>query len=272
VGKISNEAKQKYISKITEYRTNIETLLKKEQESLRAFQSAPENGPAIKLALADDILNLVSYYLLLNSLSLNLLGVKNDGYLNNARKGCYKSIIYLEDVVSPFLDVPFSEYEEKLEKIKDFTHEQRFKLLRKLGFSIQAVVDAFGENSKWRWSFVELNGRFSVVTKNFLDLKNLLSNLDPRSEGYEAIYAHLELTKSLMQAAADDYRQKYELSTLRIDDFRMGVNFLTGLRRIHILLGNAQQTDELKKKAEIWKTKMEADTKRIEKQVKKPAK
>ena len=68
MGKISNEAKQNYISKITEYRTNIENLLKKEQESLRAFQAAPENGSAIKLALAGDILDLVSYYLLLNSL------------------------------------------------------------------------------------------------------------------------------------------------------------------------------------------------------------
>ena len=50
---------------------------------------------------------------------------------------CYKAIINLENAVSNYVDVPFSEYEGKLEKIKDISIPQRWALVRKLGFSIQ---------------------------------------------------------------------------------------------------------------------------------------
>jgi hypothetical protein len=62
-----------------------------------------------------------------------------------------------------------------------------------------------------------------------------------------------------LQRSADRYREKYELSTLRIDDFKLAISFLAALRRIHILVGETENADQIKKKMDVWKTKMETD-------------
>mgnify|MGYP006988912838 CR=1 FL=1 len=52
-------------------------------------------------------------YIALNNLSVELLDVKNNDMLNDARKILYKAIIYLEEVVTPAIDVQYSEIEDK---------------------------------------------------------------------------------------------------------------------------------------------------------------
>ena len=41
-----------------------------------------------------------------------IYGEANEALLNDARKCLYKSIIYLEDIVSNYVDCPFSDYED----------------------------------------------------------------------------------------------------------------------------------------------------------------
>ena len=50
--------------------------------------------------------------------------------------------------------------------------------------------------------------------------------------------AHLALVKELLQVAADRYREKYELSTQRIDDIKIGINYLSAVRRLFSCSGN----------------------------------
>ncbi|MBN1685804.1 MAG: hypothetical protein JW852_04070 [Spirochaetales bacterium] len=264
MARISNEAKNRYAQRITAYKKTVEGLLKQEAAVLNTLNDGAETIPYKKIDLAEKMLDLVSYYVLMNSTSAFLLGVKNEAYLNAARKACYKSIIYLEDTLSSLIDVPFSDYEGKLAAIEKYEDPKRFALLNKLGFSIQAIIDGFGENTKWKWAFVELEGRFATVAKNFLDLKNLLAGLDPRSPGYAARTAHLNLVKKLLQTSADKYRQKYELSTHRIDDFKIAIDFLGGLRRLHVLIGEVNEAQDMKKKIDIWRSKMETDSKKLE--------
>jgi hypothetical protein len=268
VGKISNEAKKRYFDKLKEYKIAIDQIIQREK-TLNTVLESDENGiPFKKLLLADETLNLVSYYILMNEMSVSLLGMKNEGFLNDARKGCYKSIIYLEEVVSPYVDVPFSEYEEKLKLIDGFEDEKRYALLKKLGFTIAAVSEGFGDNTKWKWSFAEIEGRYAVVAKNLLNMKTFIAGLDPRVKGYEARFKHMILVKKLLQQSADKYRQKYELSTLRIDDFKTAIGYLSALRRIHILLGESAAAEELKKKVDVWKGKMENDLRKAEDEAK----
>jgi len=265
LGKISAEGKKCYFEKLKQYKESIEQIEKREKNLLQIVQR-DENGAEYKrITLADESLNLVSYYILMNNLSLTLLGIKNEAYLNDARKACYKSLIYLEEVVSNYIDAPFSDYEDRLNKIAGFSQRDRWMLLRKLGYSIQSVKDGFGENTKWKWSFVELEGRMATVVKNFLDLKNLVKGLDPRADFYEERYDHLGLVKELLQQSADRYREKYELSTLRLDDFKIAINYLGALRRIHALLGESEESEVVKRKIDIWKSKMETDQKNLEK-------
>jgi hypothetical protein len=268
VARVSIEARNRYAEKLKEFKSDIEGIQKREKQVLAFIEKNPDQSSIRRMSLAHDSLNLVSYCLLMNELSVALLGVKNEAYLNDARKGCYRSIIYLEEVVTAFIDAPFSEYEDRLAAIKGISSEKRFHLIRKLGFAIQSVVDGFGENTKWKWSFVELDGRFATVAKNLLDLKNLLAGLDPRAPGYETRVAHFALVKRFLQKAADGYRQKYELSTSRIDDFKLAISYLASLRRLHIIIGESDESEELKRKIDIWNTKMETDSRRHEQEAK----
>ena len=266
--KPSDEARHRYTEYIKDYKNAIETVLDKERKTREEIARTPAEANYQKLALADDNLNIVANYLLMSSLSMSFLGVKNEMYLSEARKCIHKALVYLEEIVSAVIDAPFSEYEAGLETISGFSDENRYNLVRKLGFTIDSLEEGYGENSKWKWSFVDLEGRFAAVTKNLLNLKTFVGSMDPRSEGYAARMSHLSLAKELLQQAADRYREKYELSTLRIDDIKAGILFLTAVRRLHIVLGEGDHADIVKKKAEIWRVKMENDLKKSEESAK----
>jgi len=265
MGKISAEAKKKYFERIKEYKRIIEEMQKREKSILAAIDSDKNGIEYKKLTLSDEVLDRSSYYVLMNDLSVNLLGVKNEAFLNDARKDLYKSIIYLEDIVSNYVDAPYSEYEEKVEKIEAYDDGKRYKLSQKLGYSIQSVMVGFGENSKWKWSFVELEGRLATIIKNLINLKTFVAGMDPRVPGYEVRLAHLALTKKLLHQAADRYREKYELSTNRIDDFQLAINYLSALRRLHMVIGEPEESENIKKKIDVWKVKLEADARKKEK-------
>jgi hypothetical protein len=264
IKKLSDEARRGYAEYVQDYKNSILATLNKEKAIKELIVKEPSGAAYQKLVLAEENLNLVASYLLMSSLSLTFLGVKNEAYLNDGRKCIYKAIIYLEEVVSPHVDAPFSDYEEGLEAISSFSDEARYNLMRKMGFAIESLEEGYGDNSKWKWSFVEMEGRFAAVAKNLLNLKTFVATMDPRAPGYSARMAHLALAREQLQLAADRYREKYELSTLRIDDIKAAINFLSAVRRLHVVLGEGDQADVIKKKADIWRTKMENDLKKSE--------
>ena len=115
MAKVSEEAKRKYSEKIKVYKKLIEDHLQKEKQILQILKNDDTGSGFKKLMLVNDTLDIVSYYVLMNELSLVLLGIKNENFLNDGRKACFKALIYLEEVFTDYLDVPFSEYEESLE-------------------------------------------------------------------------------------------------------------------------------------------------------------
>jgi hypothetical protein len=283
--KISSEAKKRYAERIKEYKARIEQIEGKNNELAASIQKTSKsqgltNGQyrgdqftdldALKevnskrFRLADQNLNIVSYYNLMNALSLSLLGIKNESFLNDARKASYKSIIYMEESVSPYIDAPFSDYQQGVDSLQGFGDKEKYSFLCKLGFSVDSVIEGFGAGSKWKWSFVELQGRYAVISKNLLNLKTFIAQLDPRVEGYSERLAHVQLVKRLLQQSADRYREKYELSTMRLDDIKKAILFLAAIKRLHALLGEIEEAEVVKKKMEIWKAKMEDDQKKRE--------
>lgn len=269
MAKVSDIARQRYAEQVAIYQQQIDALLIREKNMLMMIEKDPTGASYKRLMLTDEMLFLTTLYISKHALSVAVLGVKNEDALNEARKTLYKAVIYLEEVVSNFIDVPFSDYEEKIDQIKNLPQSKRYYLIRKLGLAIRMVVDSYGDNTKWRWTFVELEARFATVAKNILDLKTASKDgLDPRSPDYDDTIYHLRLVKRLLNQAADRYREKYELSTGRIDDFRLGINYLLALRRIHLILNERNEAEEAKKKAEIWKEKMEKDHKKNEAQKK----
>jgi hypothetical protein len=264
MGKITQEQRNRYFEKVKEHRRTIEAGLAKEKTLLELL-SKDESGIAYKrLHLAEEVLDLSSWYLLVNTLSVSLLGIKNEDYLLEGRKTLVRALKYVEDTVPAYLDVPFSDYEKSLDEIKDFSMEARNRLFRKFGFAIQSYEDAFGENSKYSWSFIELWGKFGALAKNFLDLRSLVSDLDFSSPLRPVLSAHVALVKNIFQRCADRYREKYELYTNKPADFRQAIVYLSAMRRLSIALGDRDEAETLKKKMDVWNTKLEADEKKTE--------
>lgn len=262
VGKVSPQARENYLEKIQHYNKEIEDSTKREQMILQTIQQEPAGAEFKKIRLADENLNIASYYIMMNDLSWALLGVKNEPFLNNARKLIYRVLNYLEQVVSDAIDLSFTEYGEKVQAIEAYDPVSRYKLICKLGFTIQRISDAFGENSKFKWSFVELEARTAVVCKNFLNLKTLLTDLDPDKEHYEVRYHHLNLAKKLLDQAAARYREKYEVSTLQTEDFKLAIKLLEGLRKVLVATNRSADADNLKRKIDTWQQKLDYDLKK----------
>ena len=71
----------------------------------------------------------------------------------------------------------------------------------------------------------------------------------------------MRLIRKLLNKSADEYRAKYEGPSRRIDDMRQAINFLIAARRVAMVLNDSENSEEIRKKALVWKQKMEADQK-----------
>ena len=262
MAKVSEEARLNFGKAIIPYKEKITATLEKEKTMLNGMHEGDIDYEQKKILLCEDMIYVSSLYVSINTLSWKLLEVKNNDSLNDARKILYKAIIYLEDIVTDGIDIAFSELTPYLAKIQNVSIARRFTIVKKLGLAINILKDAFGDNSKWKWSFVELEGRFATVAKNFIDMKDSIKDyFDPRAENYETTVLYIRLITNLLDTSATAYRDKYELSTRRIDDMRNGIKFLLALRKLYIAIGNSEQAEEVKKKALVWKDKMDSDQK-----------
>ncbi|HON89682.1 MAG TPA: hypothetical protein P5519_06800 [Spirochaetia bacterium] len=270
MGKATQESRNKYMLKVQEYKKIIDELSAKEQSMVAILkQGNPITVGHGYFKLANAALDITSYYILLNTLSVALIGIKNEDALADARKAVGRSIKYIEDIVTPYIDVPFSEYEKNLEAIADISYEDRYNLFRKIGFAIAEIETGYGTLSKWKWSFVELWGKHAVITRNLLDLKKAYTDMDFSSPNREIVLSYIDYIKKLFQQAADKYREKYEIFSNKIEDFKSAIVFLSGLRRFYITMGEKDEADELKKKIEVWNNKLNADQKKMEEDRKK---
>ncbi|MDR3114248.1 MAG: hypothetical protein LBU25_01870 [Treponema sp.] len=253
-----------YVIKINHYKVAITNILKAEATLVSEIAQKSPDIPLKQFDLVEIRLNLASYYMILTGMARSVLKKDNQGALDEARKSINKSLAYLEDMASGYVDALFTDYEDKLALLEPVSPERRYYVIRKLGLTIRLLENTYGYNSKWKWSFVDMEGRLATVTKNILDVRNMVTHIDPRSPHYEATFYHVQLIKRLLLQAGERYRERYELSTTSLEDFRMSLNYLNALRRFHILLGESPESEMLKKKIDSWSAKLEADLRRKE--------
>ena len=262
MAKISDEIRNEFSDTIKPYQSKITAILAKERTVLNSIEGGAEDSAYKKIMLCEDMIYVSTLYMAQNSLSLKILDVKNNDALNESRKILYKAIIYLEELVTNFIDVAYTDLADKHEAIKKSSVHDRFYLIRKLGLAINLLELALGDNSKWKWSFVELKGRYAVVAKNFINMKQACKDyFDHNSPVYETTVTYIRLLRNLLDKCAMEYRDRYELASRRLDDMRMAINLLIANRRIAMALGDNTEYENIRKKALVWKTKMEADVK-----------
>jgi predicted translin family RNA/ssDNA-binding protein len=241
----------------------VKELHRKERDILDASRSDPDNAANKLFELSNEMLNLASYYFIFNNLSLTILKNRSEDALNEARKAIYKAVIYLESIVTGKLNVPYSEYEYHVIELATAVDEpRRFNMVKKMGFAINLLEDTYGNNSKWKWSFVELEGRFAAVAKNMLVLSSIVANTDPLAPAYIPTMQHLDIVKHLLADVSAQYRDRYNLSTQRVEDLQSAQNFLDALRYIHSALGEPAEAENIKKQCEVIELKIENERKK----------
>ena len=257
-----DKLKAMHEEKTKEYDEVINAILVREEHILGLLKKDETGASYKRLVLVDEMIFLVTAYLAKYKVSIQYLGGKNETILNEARKTLYKVIIYLEEIVTNYIDASYSEYEKNVETIASITQKQRYYLVRKIGFVIWMVVEAYGSNTKWKWSFAEIMGRYATVAKNIVDLKFASKvALDPRDENYDDVIYHLRLVKTLLESTAEEYRKKYEIATNNIEDVKTATKYLSALRRIHVILGEDKDAENVKTKLKIWNKLAEKQSK-----------
>ena len=205
----------------------------------------------------------------MNTVSVNMLKIKNERFLNDARKEFYRVLQLFEEIVGKDIDRMLKENEEYLAAINKLNPQQTLALVKELHVLLQKIMDALGESSKWKWSFVELQGRVAVITKNMINFSELQKYRDPRKAFYYERQDMLKLCKQSLSEAAKQYRNKYEISTKSTEDILKSIELLTALRRIHILFGESDEAEKLKNTIEALRLRLEADEKEEEEKKKK---
>ena len=110
MSKISEETRLHFSEAIQPYKGKITATLEKEKTMLNGMHKGDIDYENKKLLLCEDMIYVASLYMAQNSLSEKVLEVKNNEVLNDARKMIYKAIIYLEEIVTPTIDVPYSDH------------------------------------------------------------------------------------------------------------------------------------------------------------------
>lgn len=265
---ITKAEKAAYNDYIKEHKNEIEELNKKIKENDAKKKSMPNIEAYLNLENTIEILNIILTYIKMSDVSLEMLNVKNERFLDNARKELYKAIQTMETVVGSDTDRTLKENETYLQKIDMVNPRQILRIIQSIHHAFVKVIEKMGEGSKWKWSFVDLYGRIAVITKNITNFSDLQKFRDPRSDYYRERQELLELCKRFLGDAAKQFRNRYELSTQVPSDIIRSIELLSALRKIHILFGESEEGTKLKYTIDALRERLEADEKKSDKKKK----
>ncbi|OHD18259.1 MAG: hypothetical protein A2086_04075 [Spirochaetes bacterium GWD1_27_9] len=269
MAKITQKERDEYQERINLYKAKMEELNGKIKANSLEMLKDKSKEFILRLENANYYLNQITLYCGMNEVSVFLLAVKNTAYLERARQLIYEAVMCIEKIVTNFLDVPFSDYAEQLNRIADISDAVRLNLIKKFGYCIDLVKENFGENTKWKWSFAEIDGRMAVITKNLFDLRRFQKLDDPREEGFQDRRAHVTIIQRLLLEASQSYREKFELSTKDIEDLRKAIDYQKALLRINQLLGDNEKIETAKKQIDVWNTLLEKHANQVEEEKRK---
>jgi hypothetical protein len=207
------------------------------------------------------VLNFIQLNLKMSDLSVEILGIKNELNLTIARKEYYKAIGYFENLVGSEVERSLRENDEYLKKIEKLNPKQILNLVNKMHDILNDLRNKIGENSKWKWSFVEMQARVAVITKNITNFSDIAKFRDPRSDYYEERLELMSLCKQSLEEAAKQYRTKYELSGKSREDLKKCIDLLSSLRKIYVLFDETDEAEKLRNTIDASRLVLESSDK-----------
>ncbi len=262
---ISKAQKAAYNDDIKAIKLQSDELEKKIRDLLQKRKSKPNLEPYYNLEIATYLLGTIELYLKMNDLSIAMLGIKNNKALDIAKSNFSKVLLLLKETVGDEVDrESLKENEEYLQAIDKLNPRQIIDFLNRVDMVFNNLRNNMGEDSKWKWLFVELQAKIAVIIRNFINFSDILKYRDPRQPYFRDRREHLSMAKDALEEAAKQYRTKYELSSKSREDLKKSIEILEALRKIHFTMGESNEADKLKTTIDAAKFTLEAGDKKKE--------
>jgi hypothetical protein len=256
---VDQATKKLYNERIGQQKLQIAEYEKELAAYKKAMLSNKKLKPFFHLGNVAQLLQIVNLQMEMNEISEQMMQLKNNSFLDNARKNLYKIFSDLDAVVRGDIDEPLDFNREELDKIAPFTPRQRLNLYRHIRQAIDKLVQAYGPNTKWLWSFPELYAKSANLGKNLIDFREVQSKRDPREEFY---YDRKEMVRMIIDDlldASNRYRDKFEISTKATGDMIMAIKLLEGMRRVAVAVKDDAMAAKAKTGIEAYKARIEAE-------------
>ena len=260
---ITKVQKATYNDEIKPLKAQSDEIEKKIREITLKKKSNPKLEPYYNLEIIAYLFKTIDIYIRMSNLSVNILGIKNNKSLDLAKSNFSKILQLMKEIVGDDVDRDsLKENEEYLERINRLNPRHLYDLAIKIDDTLNNLKNSMGEESKWKWFFVELQAKVAVIARNLINFSDILKYRDPREEFFRTRIEHLRFAKDLLEEAAKQYRTKYELSSKSREDLKKSIDILEALRKIHITMGEANEAEKLKTIIDAARLNLEADDKK----------
>jgi hypothetical protein len=256
---VDQATKKLYNERIGAHKLEISEHEKELSAYRKAITTNKKLKPFFHLGNISQQLQIVKLQMEMNEISEQMMQVKNNSFLDNARKNMYKIFADLDAAVKGDIDEAIDFNRESLDKIAPFTPRQRLNLYRHIRRAIDKLIQAYGPNTKWIWSFPELYSKSATLGKNMIDFREVQSKRDPREEFYHDRKELVQMIIDDLMDASNRYRDKFEISTKATGDMIMAIKLLEGLRRVAVVVKDDAMAAKAKTGIDSYKARIEAE-------------
>ena len=255
-------AKKMYNTQIADQKKILADLDKDMAAMKKGMTDNKKLEPYYYLGTVSRVLRQITLYIDMNTLSERIMKIKNNTYLDTAKRLVNRIFLDMEKVVTLNLDVSLNHNREQLDMIKQLDPRQRLNLYKHIKKTIERLIAAYGEGTKWKWSFPELWGKAAIIGKNLIDFREIQSKRDPREEFFYDRQELLNMVKTDLFDASNQYRNKFEISTKSSNDLVYAVRLLEDLRRIASMTGDTELSKKCKSGIDTYKARLKTADKK----------
>ena len=260
---ISKAQKAAYNDEIKTLKLEIENYDRLIKDVMLKKKKNEKLEPYYNIEIVNYLLGSIEQNVKINELSVNMLGIKNNKSLDMAKSNFSKVLQLMKENFGDEVDrESLKENEEYLANISRLNARQILDLTNRINDTFHSLKNSMGEDSKWKWLFVELQAKVAVMNRNLINFSDIQKHRDPRSEFFHDRREHLALAKDSLEEAAKQYRTKYELSAKAREELRRSLELLEALRKIHMILGESNEADKLKTTIDAARFTLEAGDKK----------
>lgn len=254
---VTKEQKRLFNEKVKTYKNQLEDI-KRESSTLKAVgRSNSIIDPYVQIQLAVLSLQRANTLIVMSRLSIEIQNLKNDSYLNDARKEISNKLNDLLRIVGDNLDGSLTENRDNLKKIEKMTPPRKIRLMEGFKRTTEEVKEVLGPKSKWRWSFPEIHLKTAILAKNMFDFVEFGKVRDPGEEFFRDRHELLAFITNELLYSAQEYRSRYELSTKDVSDLQIIQRIQELLIRIYSVTGNQNELVKMKNALDAMKEKIE---------------